>query len=285
MESFRLRSVEPWHWERQQKAVRLLCQIQARTWSLARSRSGKSWIAGLLAEQLIAEVIRSASSIRRRLCPARRAFQSRGVRARSALAFAAGNRAAPKHLASKPHSHTLFISAFRATELCKPIARITPRGASGHGNSPLDRNRRGELLLSIAQPLFEIYQQPHRESLPGDPSSQPASAKLYNTVRPYSCTKVEEERYFVTKILQAHSGRDLAAHTALDSLEPPRAGILLTDSSATPWKVFIPAERITRHTHHARKYADMRLRRQGHGNPACKREREEGLDRRRSSGD
>jgi hypothetical protein len=87
------------------------------------------------------------------------------------------------------------------------------------------------------------------------------AGEVYNTVRAhiFTSTKVEEERYFVTKILQAHGGRDLTAHAALDSLEPPRAGLLLTDSSATHWKVFIPAERITRHAHHARKYADTRL--------------------------
>jgi hypothetical protein len=87
------------------------------------------------------------------------------------------------------------------------------------------------------------------------------ASEVYNAVHAhiFTSTKVEEERYFVTKILQAYSERDLAAHTALDGLEPPRAGLLLTDSSATPWKVFIPAERITRHAHHARKYADTRL--------------------------
>jgi hydroxymethylpyrimidine pyrophosphatase-like HAD family hydrolase len=72
-------------------------------------------------------------------------------------------------------------------------------------------------------------------------------------------TKVEEERYLVTKILQAHGRRDLAAHAALDSLESPRAGLLMTNASPTPWQVFIPKERLTRHAHHARKYADTRL--------------------------
>ena len=102
-------------------------------------RSGKSWIAGLLAEQLIAEGYQ--------ICiidpegrPARGAFKSRDIWARSGFAFAAGNQAAPKHCAPEPHSHTLFVSAFGATELCKPTARITPGRASRHGNSPLDRD-------------------------------------------------------------------------------------------------------------------------------------------------
>lgn len=72
-------------------------------------------------------------------------------------------------------------------------------------------------------------------------------------------TKVEEERYFVTKILQAHDHLNMAAHSALEALELPRAGLLLTNSSETRWRVFTPVERITRHAHHSRKYADTRL--------------------------
>lgn len=72
-------------------------------------------------------------------------------------------------------------------------------------------------------------------------------------------TKVEEERYFVTKILQAHNHVKIAAHDVLEALEPPRAGLLLTSSPETAWQVFTPVERITRHAHHARKYADTRL--------------------------
>jgi hypothetical protein len=72
-------------------------------------------------------------------------------------------------------------------------------------------------------------------------------------------TKVEEERYFVTKILQAHNHLNLPAHDALDALEAPRAGLLLPNTLEAPWRVFTPAKRITRHAHHARKYADTRL--------------------------
>jgi hypothetical protein len=33
----------------------------------------------------------------------------------------------------------------------------------------------------------------------------------------------------------------------------------MADPAAKPWQVFTPKERITRHAHHARKYADTRL--------------------------
>jgi len=75
----------------------------------------------------------------------------------------------------------------------------------------------------------------------------------------FTSTRVEEERYFATKILQAHSGIGLTTHNALDDLEPPRAGLLMTNGSKPGWQEFIPGERITKHAHHARKYADTRL--------------------------
>jgi hypothetical protein len=70
---------------------------------------------------------------------------------------------------------------------------------------------------------------------------------------------VEEERYFVTKILQAHDHLHMPARDALDRLELGRAGLLTVNSSKNPWQVFTPVGRITAHTHHARKYADTRL--------------------------
>jgi hypothetical protein len=72
-------------------------------------------------------------------------------------------------------------------------------------------------------------------------------------------TKVEEERYFVTKIIQAHDHINIPTHDALDALELPRAGLLLTNVAETSWQVFTPVERITRHAHHSRKYSDTRL--------------------------
>lgn len=72
-------------------------------------------------------------------------------------------------------------------------------------------------------------------------------------------TKIEEERYFMTKIFQAHDRVKIPAHDALASLDPPHAGLLQMNETETAWRVFTPPSRITRHTHHARKYADTRL--------------------------
>lgn len=54
-------------------------------------------------------------------------------------------------------------------------------------------------------------------------------------------TKVEDERYFITKILHAHDHFNIPAHDALDVLELPRAGLLTTDASQTAWLVFTRA--------------------------------------------
>ena len=72
-------------------------------------------------------------------------------------------------------------------------------------------------------------------------------------------TRVEEERYFMTKILQSHSLLHLPAHEVLDALELSRVGLLLRGAPKVPWQVFTPTRRISRHAHHARKYADTRL--------------------------
>jgi hypothetical protein len=87
------------------------------------------------------------------------------------------------------------------------------------------------------------------------------AGEVYSAVRAqiFTSTKVEEERYFVTKILQAHNHVNIPAHSALDAIDLPRAGLLLTNSPESPWQIFTPVERITRHAHHARKYADTRL--------------------------
>ncbi len=70
-------------------------------------------------------------------------------------------------------------------------------------------------------------------------------------------TTVEEERYFISSLLQARGPRDLVASDALRSIEPGRVALLLEDPPQ--WQVFTPAPRLTTHVHHGRKYVDTRL--------------------------
>jgi hypothetical protein len=84
---------------------------------------------------------------------------------------------------------------------------------------------------------------------------------VYGRVKGHVITgcEVEEERYFLTKLLRARGPRELIAREALAALEAPRAGVLIEDPTGPIWQVFTPTERVTPHAHHARKYAEIRL--------------------------
>ena len=73
-------------------------------------------------------------------------------------------------------------------------------------------------------------------------------------------TVIEEERYFITSVLQARGPHEIIPFEMLSALEPPRAGLLLQTPGGSRWSIFNPAARVTAHAHHARKYADVRVR-------------------------
>jgi hypothetical protein len=68
-------------------------------------------------------------------------------------------------------------------------------------------------------------------------------------------TAVDEERYFITSLLRERGPENLVAADALAQLDLQHAGLLLEDPSNPCWQVFRPAARVTAHAHHARKYA------------------------------
>jgi len=59
--------------------------------------------------------------------------------------------------------------------------------------------------------------------------------------------------------LQVWGRQELTPHEALESINWLSAGLLMTEPAARSWQVFSPAQRITHHAHHARKYADTWL--------------------------
>lgn len=69
----------------------------------------------------------------------------------------------------------------------------------------------------------------------------------------------DEERYFVSSLLQSRGPAGLAAADALAEVGVPRAGLLVEAPTAPRWQVFTPGERTTGHAHHGRKYAEVRL--------------------------
>lgn len=225
-------------------------------------RSGKSWIAGLLAEQLIAEgyqicIIDPEGDY------AQLGERSKVVTFGHDLALPSP-QATRRLLSTAPLSLILTLSSLAPSEQLNYVSQLLGSLQEGRAVTGIPHwivideanyffQSHSSCLKYLNSPTGTFCLVTYRPSL--------LASEVYNAVRAhiFTSTKVEEERYFVTKILQAYGGADLAAHTALDSLEPPRAGLLLADSSATPWKVFVPMERITRHAHHARKYADTRL--------------------------
>ena len=72
-------------------------------------------------------------------------------------------------------------------------------------------------------------------------------------------TAVEEERYLITSLLQARGPCDLVVSEALAALDAQRCGLLIAGAEPPQWHVFTPGERVTNHAHHGRKYADIRL--------------------------
>ncbi|MGZ8487498.1 MAG: HAD-IIB family hydrolase [Candidatus Binatia bacterium] len=225
-------------------------------------RTGKSWIAGLLAEQLIEE--------RYQICIvdpegdyAQMGQRPKVVTLGHELALPAPATAA-RFISNERLSIILTLSSLAPGDQLTYVEQLLAALQS-------ERDAMGMphwLLIDEAHYFFQT-QSPCLKYLTSRTGSfclvtyRPSllAGEVYSAIGAHilTTTKVEEERYFVTKILQAHYNLNMAAHSALEALELPRAGLLLTNSSEARWRVFTPVERITGHAHHSRKYADTRL--------------------------
>ncbi|MGZ9271326.1 MAG: helicase HerA domain-containing protein, partial [Candidatus Binatia bacterium] len=225
-------------------------------------RTGKSWIAGLLAEQLIEE--------RYQICIvdpegdyAQMGQRPKVVTLGHELALPAPATAA-RFISNERLSIILTLSSLAPGDQLTYVEQLLAALQS-------ERDAMGMphwLVIDEAHYFFQT-QSPCLKYLTSRTGSfclvtyRPSllAGEVYSAIGAHilTTTKVEEERYFVTKILQAHYNLNMAAHSALEALELPRAGLLLTNSSETRWRVFTRVERITRHAHHSRKYADTRL--------------------------
>lgn len=225
-------------------------------------RSGKSWLAGLVAEQLI--------DYGYRLCiiDPEGDYVPLGQRSR---VLSLGHDLAlppsgivPRLLSDEPLSVILNLSSLPLKDQVTYVDGVLcalegTRAATGiphwilideahyffHETAPCARyleSRTGNFILVTYRPsLF--------------------ASDVYTNIGAHliARTTVEEERYFMTKLLQARGPRDLVSRDALSDLEMPRAGWLLEGPSGPSWQVFTPVDRVTNHAHHARKYADTRL--------------------------
>jgi hypothetical protein len=225
-------------------------------------RSGKSWIAGLISEQLIEHGYRVC------IIDPEGDYAQMGQRSKI-MTFG--------HDLALPSPQALArLLVTQPLSIVLTLASLTPSEQLNYTKDLLASVQEGRALTGI--PHWVIVDEAHYFFYPNSPcleyldsttgnfclvTYRPSllASEAYNGIGAHiiTSTNVEEERYFVTKILQAQSRGDLAAHTALDGIEWPCAGLLMTDAAAKPWQVFTPRERITRHAHHARKYADTRL--------------------------
>jgi hydroxymethylpyrimidine pyrophosphatase-like HAD family hydrolase len=70
-------------------------------------------------------------------------------------------------------------------------------------------------------------------------------------------TAVEAERSFIAGLLRDSGPAGAQAAGALQTIRPPRAGLLVRQEAGVHWKIFTPAPRFVSHAHHGRKYADF----------------------------
>jgi hydroxymethylpyrimidine pyrophosphatase-like HAD family hydrolase len=225
-------------------------------------RSGKSWMAGLIAEQLIERgyilcIIDPEGD-----------YISLGQRARVMalghdLALPAP-AAVPRLFASEPVSLILNLSSLALHEQAEYVDALLcgleeTRSISGiphwilideahyffHDTTPCLRrlnSETGNFILVTYRPSL-------------------IASDIYGRIKAHVITacEVEEERYFMTKLLQARGPRGLIPHEALQALQIAHAGLLMEGPDGSTWQVFLPSQRVTPHAHHARKYAETRL--------------------------
>jgi hydroxymethylpyrimidine pyrophosphatase-like HAD family hydrolase len=225
-------------------------------------RSGKSWTAGLLAEQLIEKGYR--------ICVVdpegdyvQMAERPRVVVFGHEVALLSP-AAAAKLLGREPLSVILTLSSLTPAEQLDYLDQLLAalqetRGATGCPHWVLIDE--AHYFFQPARPCVKFLSSrtgsfclvTYRPSLLAEEVYEFIDAHVITS------TKIEQERYFVTKLLQAHDHVKIRAHEALEALAPPQVGLLLANPAEIPWRVFTPVERVTRHAHHARKYSDTRL--------------------------
>lgn len=224
-------------------------------------RSGKSWMAGWIAELLLERDYR--------VC----IFDREGdylslATLPNVLAFGADlplpSPAAAAHLSSRTFSLVLSLANLSLKEqeayTCATLREMEEsRAASGLPHW---------ILLDEAHYFFHETSPAcsHLSSPTGNfllvtyRPSRMASA-VFDAVRAHVVMHIvaEEERYALTGVLQTRGPRDLDVAAALAALEMPSAGLLIESTDAPLWQVFTPGRRRTEHAHHARKYSDVCL--------------------------
>ncbi len=224
--------------------------------------SGKSWIAGWVAERLIERGYR--------LCIIDPEGDYLSLAARPLVVEFGQHLALPNPVAlvralqGEPLSAVLTLAALSLQEQIAYVEQVLGELEANRARSGLPH----WVLIDEAQYFFRDAQPACRYF------SQSTSNYLLVTYRPsllppnlfdaigahlIARTCIDDERYFISRLLTARAPSDLVAADELAKLELPRVGLFLNGEDGGRWQTFIPGRRATEHTHHGRKYADAQL--------------------------
>jgi hydroxymethylpyrimidine pyrophosphatase-like HAD family hydrolase len=223
-------------------------------------RSGKSWLAGLVAEQLIDDDYRLCvlDPEGDHLCLGRRP---------RVLVFG-------HELPLPPPPAVMRLLTEKRLTVVLSLAALPQREKLGYARDLLETIAPAQVATGV--PHWTLVDEAHYFFHEGAPSCRHAESRagsfLFVTYRPsliapavyatvqahlVTHTAIDEERYFVTALLRSRHPAGLAGDEALQGIGGTRVGLLCADSAAAKWTIFTPGVRSTAQAHHGRKYADQ----------------------------
>ncbi len=224
-------------------------------------RSGKSWLAGLVAEQLVEAGYR--------LCVVDPEGDHAALGRRPGVVVLGQDVPLPA-----PDAVPAVLNAMGATLVLAlerlPQAEKSRWVASLLASLPAERRRSGFphwLFVDEAHYFFRT-EESAAALLDGTgsvalityrPSLLPTAVHAAVATHLVTRTAVEEERYVVDGLLRTRGPAGLVPAEALAELTMPLAGMLETTPDGPRWQIFEPMPRRSPHAHHERKYADTRL--------------------------
>jgi hydroxymethylpyrimidine pyrophosphatase-like HAD family hydrolase len=223
-------------------------------------RSGKSWLTGLLAEQLLERNYR--------FCLVDPEGDHAALAQRPRILTLGGDMPLPEPTALPR------LIADHGLSLVLVVAALPQRAQRAYVESAVRALQAGSDATGLPQWILVDEAHDFFSASMWSPRFDGGVNYLFSTYRPsllsnavhaaigahvIGRTVVEEERYCITSVLRACGPQGIVPYEALSEIEPPRAGLLLQTPGGSRWSTFTPAARVTAHAHHARKYADVRV--------------------------
>lgn len=224
-------------------------------------RSGKSWLAGLVAEQLIEQGYR--------LCILDPEGDYVSLGQRPHVLLLGGDLRLP----DPPAMPRVFRD--EPVSVVASLAGMSSANQASYVNAVLYELQKYAAVTGMPHwVLIDEAQYFFHDSAPCGVLAEAPFGFIFSTYRPslvadavYSSvqvhlmmrTVVEEERYFISSLLRSRGPSDLRPSAALGALGASEVGLLLEGGTGPQWRTFLPGKRLTAHAHHASKYADTRL--------------------------